>query len=286
MKTNPYAITQIVRYACCLLITHLSIHIPVAAQAITYGYHESAGQYFRVDDQTQLYFEQYGEGSPVLLLHGGVFGYIGEFSELIDALRLDHQVICLATRGHVKSDIGVAPYTYEQRAEDAFKLLEHLNLDQVTVIGFSDGGYAAYKLAALYPDRVRKMVVMGAGDDPVMVSDPPFTYTVDKLMGSFPEFFEKRLKHMPQPERWSESLDMLNDLYNNSMVSKETFSQIQCPVLIMAGDNDQFSGPEQCLQAHRYIDQSQLSIIPGCGHVILHCNFPAVWASLEKFLND
>lgn len=254
------------------------------AQSIPYGYNDEAGKYFDVGNNTQLYYEIYGEGAPLLILHGGVFGYIDEFENLIPKLVEKYQVICLASRGHVKSDVGSEAYTYEQRASDAYKLIQLLGLKKVTVIGFSDGGFAAYKLAAIYPDVVEKMVVMGAGDDPKKEEPGTSSYSADNLMAEYGDHFQKRVEAMPEPDRWNESLMMLNDLYNNSYVSEETFKKIQCPVLVMSGDGDEYSGPEECLAVHNYLPDSRLSIIPGCGHVILYCNFPAVWESMKIFL--
>ncbi len=254
------------------------------AQTITYGYNEDAGKYFDAGNNTKLYYETYGEGAPLLLLHGGVFGYIDEFEYLIPELAKKYQVICLATRGHVKSDVGSEPYTYEQRASDAYKLVQLLGLKKITVIGFSDGGFAAYKLAAIYPDVVEKMVIMGAGDDPPKKEPGTSSYSADTLMKKYGDYFEKRVANMPEPDRWGESLKMLNDLYNNSAVSEETFKKIKIPVLVMSGDEDEYSGPEESLTAHQLLPDSHLSIIPACGHVILYCNFPAVWESMKIFL--
>ncbi len=256
----------------------------LVSQSIPYGYNDDTGKYFDVGNNTKLYYEIYGKGDPLLILHGGVFGYIDEFAELIPKLSDNYQVICLATRGHVKSDVGSEPYTYEQRAIDAYKLIQHLNLNNVTVIGFSDGGFAAFKLAALYPDVVEKMIVMGAGDDPPAEIPGNSSYSADTLLHYHGDYFEKRIAHMPEPDRWSESLDMLNDLYNNSFVSEETFKLVKCPVLVMGGDGDEFSSPEEFLAVYRYLPNAQLSIIPGCDHVIMFCNFPAVWESMKLFL--
>ena len=159
-----------------------------------------------------------------------------------------------------------------------------MKLDKVTVIGFSDGGFAGYKLAAMYPDVVERLVAMGAGDDPPSETPGTSSYSAEKLMAEYRDHFEKRVAHMPEPERWGESLEMLNDLYNSSSVSKETFEKIECPVLVMAGDGDEYSDPAENLRAHQYLPDSRLSIIPGCGHVILRCNFPAVWESMRIFL--
>ena len=254
------------------------------AQNIPYGYNEAAGNYFDVGNNTNLYYEVYGEGAPLLILHGGVYGYIDEFEYLIPKLAEKYQVVCLATRGHVKSDIGNESFTYDQRANDDFKLIQHLQLQKVTVIGFSDGGYAAYKLAAIYPDVVEKMVVMGAADDPPKDEPGTSSYSAEDLMKGMGDYFKKRVENMPEPDRWDESLKMLNDLYNNSTLSEETFKKIKCPVLVMSGDADEYASPAACVAAHQYIPDSRLSIIPGCGHVILYCNFPAVWESMKPFL--
>jgi pimeloyl-ACP methyl ester carboxylesterase len=133
-------------------------------EAIAYGNNPSAGKYITVKDGTKLYYEVYGTGEPLVLLHGGVYGYIDEFTPFIDKLKNDYQVICLATRGHGKSEVGKSDYTFQQRAEDAYELIKSLTNDSVTVLGFSDGGFSAFKLAALYPSVVKKMIVIGASD--------------------------------------------------------------------------------------------------------------------------
>ncbi len=80
------------------------------------------------------------------------------------------------------------------------------------------------------------------------------------------------------------SLQKLNALYNNEYMSEETFKQIRCPVLIMAGDKDQYVTVNQALKAKQAITNSQLSIIPGCSHVVFFCNYPAVKESILPFL--
>ncbi len=266
-----------------LLHAFFILSVSVYGQSIPYGYNDENGDYFEVGNDTDLYYEVYGEGPPLLMLHGGVYGYIGEFENFIPLLAKKYKVICLATRGHVKSDIGHEPFTYEQRASDAYKLIKHLKLDKVTVIGFSDGGYSAYTLAANYPEVVEKMVVMGAGDQP-KESLPSFNYNSEELMATAGEYFKKRLDNMPEPKRWNESLQMLSKLYNTSVVSQEVFQKIACPVMVMAGDQDEYSNASACVAAYEYIPKANLSIIPGCGHVIFYCNFPAVWESMKGFL--
>ena len=264
---------------CCL------VSVSASGQQMPYGNNPSAGHFLDVGN-CKIYYEVYGQGEPMVLLHGGVYGYIDEFEPFIERLSKRYRVICIATRGHGKSDIGHSPYTYTQRAEDAYKVIRSITKDSVYVLGFSDGGYSALKLAALHPDLVKKLVVIGAGDLPKLAAGQKRyeQYNAINLMKSDSSFFSGRLALMPEPDRWNESLSMLNDLYNKDFVSVETFKKIKCPTLVMAGDRDEYSSTGSFLACKQSISQAQLAIIPGCGHVVFYCNFPAVWDSLEPFL--
>jgi len=248
-----------------------------------YGNNQSAGNYFNVGD-AKIYYEIYGKGKPIVMLHGGVYGYIDEFSSFISKLAESYQVICIATRGHGKSEIGKQPFTYKQRADDAYKVIRSITKDSVTVIGFSDGGMSGLKLAALYPDLVSRLIVMGVGDRPQNRQGEKLNYTKESLMKSDSAFFAGRLKLMPEPQRWNESLAMLTVMYNTDYMSKESFEKIQCPVLLMNGDRDGYSSLDEFIQCAKYIRDARVALIPGCHHVIFFCNFPAVWASLQPFL--
>jgi pimeloyl-ACP methyl ester carboxylesterase len=271
-----------------LLLLFLSIAVSVTAQTaspkIPYGNNPANGHYADVGG-VRIYYEIYGKGQPFVLLHGGVYGYIDEFEYFIPRLAERYQVICIATRGHGKSEIGQEPFTYQQRAEDAFKVIRSITQDSVTVLGFSDGGYSAFNLAARYPQLVKRLIVIGAGDFPSNSNRQKFNYNADDLLKSSGNFFRNRLALMPEPDRWNEVLSKLNKLYNEDFVSTETFSLIKCPTLIMSGDRDAYQPVESVLRAARSIPQAQLSIIPGCSHVVFYCNFPAVWESLQPFLN-
>jgi len=253
------------------------------SQDIPYGNNPTAGHYFTVDG-TKLYYEIYGKGQPLVMLHGGVYGYIDEFASFIPKLAEKFQVICIATRGHGKSEIGKEPFTYKQRADDAYKLIRSITKDSVVVIGFSDGGTTGFKLTALHPELVKKLVVMGVGDKPKNRQHEKANYSPEKLVKADSALFSSRLKLMPEPKRWEQCLTWLNAMYNNDYLSKETLEKIQCPVLLMNGDDDGYNTIDEFIQCAKYIRNKQVALIPGCYHVIFFCNFPAVWASLEPFL--
>ncbi|MET7000244.1 alpha/beta fold hydrolase [Chitinophaga defluvii] len=272
----------IIKTMCSCLMLLLSI--TTSAQKVSYGNNPEAGHYINVGD-AKLYYEVYGKGEPIVLLHGGVFGYIDEFENLIPKLADKYQVICIATRGHGKSEIGHSPFTYKQRAEDAYKVIRSITQDSVTVIGFSDGGFSGLKLAALYPNLVKKLVAMGVTDRSRAVVESSFNYSAAGLVRDDPDFLTKRLQLMPDAERWNECQAKLTKLYNTDYMSTETFRKIKCPVLIVSGDKDTRNPMEGVMKCAQAIPDHQLSIIPDAGHTVLNDNFPLVWETVAPFLN-
>ena len=266
-------------------LTFTAADPPPSTQHIPYGNNPAAGHSLVVGD-TKLYYEVYGSGKPIVLLHGGVYGYIDEFEPFIKKLSEKYQVICPGTRGHGKSAIGHTPFTWEQRAEDAYKIVRAVTTDSVLVLGFSDGGHGALKLAATHPELVKKLIAIGAGDYPSSGRHTNTIYTPANLMRSDSAFFAGRLALMPEPERWAEDLLMMSKLYNDEYISTETFSKIKCPTLIMAGDGDEYNPIEVILSCKKAIPNARLSVIPGCGHVVFFCNFPAVWDAVDPFLTN
>ncbi len=212
-------------------------HMAAFGQKIPYGNNPQTGHYFDVGD-AKIYYEVYGQGKPLVMLHGGVYGYIDEFESFIPKLAEHYQVICIATRGHGKSEIGKEPFSHQQQANDAFRVIRSITKDSVLVIGFSDGATAGLKLAALHPELVCKLVAIGAGDSPLDNSRKKENYTPEELMKDNAAFFTARIALMPEPKRWPEFLSKINKFYNEDYISVETFGKIKCSTLVMAGDRD------------------------------------------------
>jgi pimeloyl-ACP methyl ester carboxylesterase len=128
-----------------------------------YGNNPKAGHDVQAGD-AKIYYELYGKGEPFVVLHGGVYGSIYEMFQFIDSLTKKYQVIAISTRGHGKSEMGNTPLTYEQKANDVMAVINSVTKDSVNIIGFSDGAYTGYKVASMYPARVKKLIAIGAGE--------------------------------------------------------------------------------------------------------------------------
>jgi pimeloyl-ACP methyl ester carboxylesterase len=250
---------------------------------IPYGNNPKAGHYVQTKD-AKIYYEVYGKGQPIVLLHGGLFGSTVEFADFIDQLKQKFQVIAISTRGHGKSELGTEPLTLEQRATDAMTVINAVTKDSVIILGFSDGGYSAYKLGAMYPERVKKMIVIGAGE--VRPGLREFKFTAKMAIEMDKPFWEQQLKLMPEPNRVEDLFTQVANCYNNVTVSKDLLSTIKCPVLVMAGDKDGGNPVERVVSAARFIPNHQISIIPNTGHGCHNDNFEASWASIVPFLKN
>ena len=120
----------------CFLVT-LALLLPFAVIAQTssppYGSNPAAGQYF-THDGVKLYYEVYGSGEPLLMIHGNG-GDIFTLSAQIDYFRKNYKVIAMDSRDQGRSSDSSGKLTYEKMTDDLNALLEHLNTGPVLVLG-------------------------------------------------------------------------------------------------------------------------------------------------------
>lgn len=253
------------------------------ASEVPYGAHNAAGHYAQSDD-ARIYYEVYGQGKPVLVLHGGGVGCMMEMGQFIDRLSTTHQVIAVSTRGHGRSEIGHMPVTYEQRAHDALAVLRSVTDKPALVLGFSEGAYTGYKLAAMYPERVNKLIAIGAGENLDLLRKIPVN-NVEAMEKIDPAFMRSQMALMPEPERLQAYWDNLAEFYNNLLLAdKKLFNRIGCPLLLISGELDPNAPLDTVIAAYRMIPDSRLAIIAGAPHQVFITHFAAVWANIEPFL--
>jgi len=244
-----------------------------AQQSIPYGNNSSAGKYVTSGD-AKIYYEVYGDGPPLLLLHGGYYGYISEFEKYFPDLIKNFKVIAVATRGHGRSEIGREKMSYQLFAKDAIAVLTQEKLTNVLVMGFSDGAITGLVLAADYGSYVKKLVSMGGGINTGMYR-PNSLQSVWGMDGKkeehdAPKFLKDRMKIMPEPNRFAEWVDRLKEVWLTPVwISEDKVAAIKCPVMIVGGDRDDYARTESFLENYKLIPNSRLMILPNSGHVSL-----------------
>lgn len=262
-----------------------------AAQDIPYGANDQAAHYVQTSD-AKIYYEQYGQnGTPLVLLHGGVYGYIDEFHQLIDELSKQHTVIAIATRGYGRSELGNQALSQRLFAEDAATVIRHAVKpgEKVDVLGFSEGAGTAYLLAAKHPELVNRLIAiggsLGAYGERLSYLEDDFTLTPESLNKQSPDFFAARRKLMTHPEKWNDLILGLAQMYAQPVaVRQDEIKSIALSTLIMAGDRDDYTRLDHFLEIYHLLPKGQLALIPGCGHVVLDCKPKLVIQIVSDFL--
>jgi pimeloyl-ACP methyl ester carboxylesterase len=254
--------------------------VPLAAQStplqIPYGTNDQAGHYVQTPD-AKIYYERYGEGPPVVFLHGGEYGYIDEFSEVIRQVSKNRTVIAIATRGYGRAERGTLPLSHHQFAQDAAFVIKDIfkSGEKVDVMGFSEGAITSYILASSHPELVRRVVAIGGplGAYGATIEDleNDEDLTPEIMQKEVPDLVARRKRQMIHPEQFDPLIRDLNAMYQQMVyVKQEEIRAIKAPTLIMAGDKDP-TRKEHFLEIYKLLPDAQLAIIPGCGHVIFKC---------------
>ncbi len=257
-----------------------------------YGAEASAGHYVQTPD-ARIYYERYGEGgTPLVLLHGGEYGYIDEFGGLITEMSKRRTVIAIATRGYGRSERGGGPLSHKQFALDAAAVIASIypGGEKVDVLGFSEGAITSYILAATHPERVNRLIAIGGslgryGETKEALAAEPLT--PESMQKQVPGLVAARKKVMARPEEWEPLIRELERMYSAPIyVPQEQVRAIQAPTLIMAGDHDYYNRPEHIVEIFRLLPNGQMALIPGCGHVVLDCKPEVVIGLATAFLDQ
>ncbi len=161
-----------------LFLIALAMLANTLAAQTPYGNNPAAGHYFDARG-FKLYYETYGQGEPLLLLHGNG-GSIVNMANQIPFFSEHYKVIAIDTRAHGKSMDPADSLSFEQIVDDFSALLDNLHLDSCYVIGWSDGGIDAILLAIRHPDKVKKMAFTGANLTPDTLGLTPFVFDLIK----------------------------------------------------------------------------------------------------------
>jgi pimeloyl-ACP methyl ester carboxylesterase len=221
----------------------------------------------------ELYWERYGDGPPLVLLHGGMLTIDLNFATLIPTLAATHTVIGVEQQGHGRTANTDREITYPHLASDVVGLLDHLGIEQATVLGHSMGGAVALELAVSHPDRVNAIVPMSASVRPdglhPDLSDPS-TYETSPIMPTaedFADFSAAYQRLSPHPEKFEEFLAYLGGMDEHFQGwTDEQLAGISCPVLIVQGDHD-FTLIEHAAFMLGRIPGSSLAVLPDTPHM-------------------
>jgi pimeloyl-ACP methyl ester carboxylesterase len=241
-----------------LILGCCACHQSQPPNPVVYGDNAAAGHYINTRG-IRLYYETYGEGAPLLLLHING-GSIANFVNQIPYFATRYHVIAVDTRAHAKSTDPGDSLTFEQMADDFNALLDSLHLDSCYVIGWSDGGISGLQLAIRHPEKVKKLVVSGPNIYPDTTGLIPYIY-------HYLERLADTLSHKPQTTEVKNQLKIIELDLKEPHMTLDQLQGIHCPTLVMGGDHDGIPSYHLWLIS-QHIPQAYLWIVPNSGHSV------------------
>ncbi len=213
----------------------------------------------------KLYYEIYGKGEPILLIHGNGTGIKG-WSSQISHFSRKYQVIAVDCRGRGNSELGDDSLTYLQQANDLAKLLTELKLEKVTVIGKSDGGIIGLLMAIHHPKSMKQLVAYGANAEP----DGLFPKSVEEIHLERVKA-DQMLAKGDTTKNWKLEQQKYRMMEFQPHITAEDLQKIRIPVLVMSCDRDLIR-EEHTLWIYKNIPLANLSISPGEVHKMATLN--------------
>jgi len=244
---------------------------------------------------TKVYYEVYGKGKPIVLLHGAFMTISSNWGQLIPELAKNRKVIAIELQGHGHSPFSDRKFDHAVLAEDVAGVMDYLKIENAAVLGYSFGGAIAYQFAIQYPKRLNELVIISA----TYKSAGWMPEINNAFKGMKPELFDNSPMQQaydavaPDKTKWTKFLEQMISLAQRPFdLGDANIAKISAPVLIIAGDND---GLDKIELAKTYqllggavvgdfgqMPKSQLAIIPGQSHVsVMNQTKSILW-----FLND
>lgn len=222
----------------------------------------------------QLYFETFGQGEPVLLLHGAL-GNADYWGNQVPDLAKKYRVIVIDARGHGRSTRDGKLFSYRLLAADVIALLDLLKIDRISIIGWSDGGNTALQLAIQHPERLRRLFIFSANYKP-----SGYRLDVDQN-DNFVRYVELARRDYQRlsatPHGYEIFLQLLSLFWGAEPdFSVDQLNHISVPIVIAAGDHDEAIKREHTEALARMIPSAKLLILPDV-------SFFAMWQDPQLF---
>jgi pimeloyl-ACP methyl ester carboxylesterase len=211
-----------------------------------------------------IYYAEYGQGSPVILLHGGLAN-ADYWGNQIKALAPYHTVIVMDSRGHGRSTRNSQPFGYDLMADDVVALMDFLKVRKADIVGWSDGGILGLDLAMRYPDRVGRIFAFGANTMTSGVRDgtdknPIFAAYVERARQEYEVY-------SATPKEYEAFVEQIAKMWATQPSWTDTqLKSITAPVLVVDGDHDEAIKREHTEYIAATIPGAGLLILPNASH--------------------
>lgn len=213
-------------------------------------------------NNTHLYYEVYGAGRPLILLHGYTLSS-RMWTPFIADFQKDFEIYLIDLTGHGKSDGFSEDLSIRSVAKDLEALLKALELDTIQAIGFSYGGDVLFQLAILNPSIMEAMITIGAVG----------TWDVNNHLNYLQAFTFENKDNFPWMNAYHSNETQVRALFEQFKnytvrVSDEELKSIQTEVMLLFGDDDEGIQLEEAFRARKNLPHSDLWIVPNQPHSV------------------
>ncbi len=229
-----------------------------------------------------IFYALFGQGPPVLLLHGGLANS-NYWGHQIEHLARGFTVIVMDTRGHGRSAMTSPSFSYGLFAEDAAGLLDFLKISQVSIVGWSDGAVTGLQLAMRRPERVSKLFAFGAnssadGLKPNGARSSVFMNYAGRCRAEYAVL-------SPRPERWPQLLNGLRIMWRTEPnFSTRDLAAVKAATTISDGEHDEIIKRDHTEKMSLAIPRARLVMLPGVSHFAMLQNPGQFNRALTAFL--
>lgn len=227
--------------------------MPAAAES---GYVEVNG--------VELYYASYGEGRPLILLHGGL-GNADYWGNQVPEFAKQFRVIVVDSRGHGRSTRSEEPFSYELMASDVVALMDRLNIHRASLVGWSDGGIIGLDIAMKRPARLEKLFAFGAnynvgGLREDVADSKVFNAYIEKAGQDY-------AKLSKTPTEYETFLNAIGEMWaSQPNYAPEQLAAITVPTVIADGAHDEGIKQDHTKEMASLIPGAQLLIMPDVSH--------------------
>lgn len=266
-----------------LLLTLFAMHLyttSMAQQTIPYGDNKEAGKYIKLNG-INLYYEVYGTGKPLILIHGNSTATKG-WGAQIDYFSKKYKVYSIDCRGRGKSELGDDSLTYIQQARDVHAFIEQLKLDSVYILGKSDGGIVGILLGIYFPQHIQKIVAFGANMEPDTNALYPLAVK-DAHDGRVKA--DAMLAAKDGTKNWKVEQQRNRMMEFQPHITAADLHKITLPVLVMSCDRDVIK-EEHTFFIYKNIPKANLCILPNEKHGVAKLNPELFNTTVDTYLSE
>ncbi|MEQ8703560.1 MAG: alpha/beta fold hydrolase [Phaeodactylibacter sp.] len=257
-------------------------------------------------NHTEIFYEESGQGSETLVFAHGLLWSSRMFAAQVAHFKDRYRIITYDHRGQGRSTVAAGGYDMDTLTQDVLALLDALKVDRCHFAGLSMGGFVGLRLASRNPERVQSLILMDTSAQAEPKENIPRYRMLNRIVKMLGVWAVKRpvmkimfgSSFLADTERWTLRKKWEKELISNhrsitravegvierEAVPPEALSNIQCPTLVLVGEEDVATVPAKSEYLAEHIPNAKLVRIPRAGHTSSVEEPEAVCEAMEAFL--